>query len=329
MNHLKPARSIVRATGLGVVCWLGLSALSVCAQTTVSVTDTSGWNPWRTGSGAVMVDVGGDQQTGQGADDFIGNSTGQYAFMQNSGYLASDPTNQYVLFRTRMGNYQSKGFGGNLEIGLDLTGSGSVNLIMKMQDKTGTQTLTFASPGAGANNSPSTTTWGTFTGSIALTTNTYNYVAVTDGVTLNSNGTGTGDTNSSKSTTYTANSWVTFAISYANLQNAIRTYAVDTSGALAFTTYTVNDNSMMSFIGFTSTQGNAINQDLFGTNGNVNSSTTFANLGAGTALLNTHGTIPEASTVYQLGAFLLVGAYAGWRRRKAQASSSSVAPAVR
>lgn len=282
-----------------------LLAWSLKAQTTISVTDTTGWTPWMTANNAVMVDPAADQQTGQGQDDFVGDLT-YYGFQQKAGKLVSDPTNDYILYQARMAKYDNKGFGGNWELGMDLDGNGSVDLIMKMTDKNG-QTITFASPGTGANTSPSTTSWGTFAGSITLNSNTYSYqnaTAIDSGY---------------ASTTSTANAWVTFAISFTNLQTAIQTYAT------GFSTYTVDSNTRISYIAFTSTQGNAINQDLYGTAGNLNSTLTFADLGAGTGPLSPSGVVPEPATYLQLGVLMLSGlGVIWWRRRGAKGQTTAV-----
>lgn len=296
--------------------WLGalsgglcFAAFGLVSASAVSVTDTTGWNAWKTTAGVVMTDPAADQQTGQGQDDFVGTLTsGQEGFQQKAGLLDTDSANKYIVFRVRMGKYDSvHGFGGNLSLGLDLTGTGAINLIMDMQDKSG-QTLSFASPGTGANTSPSTTSWGNFAGSIALNSTagspiTYNYQAATGGTV--------------GSYTATGNAWVTFAISYANLQAAIRAYA----GA-SFSSFTMSDSTPLSFIAFTSTQGNAINQDLFGTSGNMNSASTFSSLGAGTMqILPGGGPVPELPAFYQLAGLFGVG-LAGWfwknRRRQVE-----------
>lgn len=267
---------------------MGVIAIALPAQTAISVTDASGWNAWTTGNGTVMTDTAGDQQTGQGQDDFVGDTT--YAgFQQKAGTIGGADS---IAWRVRMNKYDTKGFGGSLELGLDLDGDGAIELIMKMTDKSG-QTLTFATPGTGANNSPSTTSWGTFAGSLALGASTYNYQQATDGSAFSG----------------TADAFVTFAISFANLQNAVRTYA-----GTEFASYTLNYDTRISFIAFTSTQGNAINQDLFGTTGNLTSSSTFASLGAGTGPMNASGIVPEPSTYAQVGVFLLAGGWMTWRR---------------
>ena len=267
---------------------LSFATLVACAalpaQTAISVTDATGWNAWTTGDGTIMSDAAGDQQTGQGQDDFVGDGT-HVGFMQKAGTIGGTDS---IAWRVRMNKYDNKGFGGSLELGMDLDGDGAIELIMKMTDKSG-QALTFATPGTGANDSPSTTTWGTFAGSLALGASTYNYQQAGDGSTFS----GTGD------------AFVTFAISFANLQNAVRTYA-----GTEFASYTLDYSTRISFIAFTSTQ------DLFGTTGNLGSTATFSSLGAGTGAMNANGIVPEPSTYAQVGVFLLAGGWVAWRRSR-------------
>lgn len=261
------------------------------AQVAVSVTDTAGWNPWILPNETFMTDPQADQQTGQGQDDFVGSST-VAGFMQKSGTVNGANS---IVFRARMDKYDSKGFRGNWINGMDLDGDGDMDLFMKLADTSQGTTLSFALPGTGLNISPSTTSIGTWQGSITLTSSTYNYQQVT----TDQFGT-------------TPDAYVTFAVSFANLQTAIQTYA----GA-AFSSFTVDYSTRISFIAATSTQGNALNQDLYGTSGNTNSSLTWAQLGASTAFANTMGVIPEPATYAQLGVLLLAGGVVAWRQRRA------------
>ncbi|MFA6287642.1 MAG: hypothetical protein WC661_09690 [Opitutaceae bacterium] len=331
----KPLSRLGLAAVFGVFCATGL--VSAQAQT-VSVADSTGWIAWNSGlTGNFLSDPGADQQTGQGTDDYIGNASTP-AMMQQAGYLASDTgqTNKLIFFRARMGKYSASGFGAgngaNLSLGIDLTNNGSLDLIMDLNVKGSVAKIEFAAPGTGANTGPSTTSWGNFFGAITLDASTYDYrsATATDGITLNSNGTSgvPTDQNGDTASSYAANAWVTFAISYANLQNAIRLYATETG--TDFSTYTLYEVSFLSFIGFTSTQGNAINQDLLGTEGNTNSTMTFAELGVSTTYIRPGGDpVPEPAAVFQLGGLLGTGLLVwAWRRRKAGRAPESAGTAA-
>lgn len=276
--------------------------LTASAQTAVSVSDTSGWTAWMKPDGQLLTDPAGDQQTGQGADDFVGDTT--YAgFFQKAGQVGGVDS---LLMRARMNKYDAPnqwGNGGNWGVGIDVNGNGSVDLIMMMSESSGnannrTRTITWGQPGTGANTSPSTTTW-TFPTqtAISLTTTgnaTYNVMQAYDGSAFSG----------------TADSFVTFAVSFASLQAAVRTYT-------SFTTFTMGYATTLSFISFTSTQDNALNQDLFGTSGNTSSTSTWAQLGSITAPIDAYGRVPEPSTYAQIAGLLAAGGFVYWRRRRA------------
>ena len=281
-----------------------ITGAAVQAQTAVSVTDTSGWNAWQSPAGSRINDIQADQQTGQTTDDFVGDAT--YAgFQQKAGTIGG--TNS-ILFRARFDSFSAAdkwGNGGNFGIGMDLDGNGTVDLITMYNEGSGnvsgrSRTVTFGTPGPGANNSPSTTTW-TFPTQTAinLTLNTtYDLVAATDFAGFNGS----------------QDAWMTIALSFADLQNAIRTYAV------GFSTYTLDYTSRISFIGFTSQSSNALNQDLYGAGvGGTTSAATFAALGAMTAPIDAYGVIPEPATYAQVGIFLFMGGLLAYRKRKAAA----------
>jgi hypothetical protein len=246
-----------------------------------------------------MSDATPDQQTGQGADDFASDAT--YAgFYQKAGTIGGVDS---LLFRARMDKFDGAdqwGNGGNIGIGMDVNGDGALDLIMMMSESSGnpnnrTRTLTWGDPGTGANTGPSTTSW-TFPTqtAITLTTNTtYDVMQTTDGSLLNGN----------------ADMFMSFAVSFANLQSAVRAYT-------PFTTFTMAYDTRMSYIAFTSTQANSLNQDLFGTTGNTNSALTWAQLGAITGPANAWGVVPEPATYAQVGIFLLVAGLVVYRRRK-------------
>jgi hypothetical protein len=283
---------------------LGLLALTVGSTvhaqytpSTVTVSGTS-WNPWLKADGTRMTDPVADQQTGQGADDFVGSAT-VAGFLQNAGILnhsitaTADNRNSYI-FRARMDKYDSKGFGGNWINGMDLDGDFDVDLFMRMKDGT-IPVISFALPGTGTNTSPNTTSIITpWAGDINLNAATYNYQQVTTDA---FNG--------------TPDAYVSFGIDFASLQTAIRTYA----GA-AFANYVVDYTTRISFIASTSTQGNALNQDLYGTSGGTNSTSTWAVLGASTAFTTPLGVIPEPATYAQMGVLLMTAGFVAWRQRR-------------
>ena len=293
--------------GLGA---FGLTPIISQAQV-INATTNTGWTSWVFGGGD-MVDYLGDQQTGQKADDFVGDN-GIAVMMSQAGKASFAPSTDYLFFRARLDEYTENdkwGNGGNWGIGMDLDGDGDMDLIVMMTEGSGnvknrTRTVTFGTPGAGANTGPSSTTW-TFPTQTAITLTvdqTYDIQSATaaDGHSYGGN----------------PDAWVTFGLSFAQLENAVRTYAVPNTGnPNQYVNYTLTYESRIAMISFTTTQNNALNQDLAGVNGGTGSSVTYADLGALTPAMGPGGFIPEPSTYAQMGLMLSVAGFLVHRRRK-------------
>jgi hypothetical protein len=281
-----------------VLCALaGFTAL-MQAQTAVSVTDTTGWNAWTKADLTLMSEISTDQQTGQGADDFAGDANIS-GFYQKAGTIGGA---DHLLFRARFDKYDGPdqwGNGGNFGVGMDVNGDGALDLILMMTEGSGnvknrTRTIQWGDPGTGANTGPSTTSW-TFPTQTAttLTVNqTYDVMQAPD-----------------SNINATPDMLLSFAVSFSSLQAAVRAYT-------PFTAFTMTYDTRLSYVGFTSTQANALNQDLFGTIGNTSSSLTWAELGAITGPANAWGVVPEPATYAQVGTFMLAGLGLWWRRRR-------------
>lgn len=315
MNLSHASRRYMGVAVFGVA-W-AMSAVTLRAQSAISVTDTTGWNYWTTGAGAVMVDPQSDQQTGQHTDDYVGDAT-HYGMQQKAGTIGGTDS---VMWRFRFDDFSAAdkfgGNGGNVGLGLDLDGNGSVDVMMVMSESSGnvngrSRTIYFGTPGTDTNTGPSSTSWTIDTNQttkVSLVVNTtYDLVATNDGY----NFAGTQD------------SWMTFAISFANIQAGIRAYA----GA-SFSNFVYDYTTKISYIAFTSTQTNALNQDLFGAshdalvNGTVENTATWADLGAITPAIDAFGRVPEPATYAQLGALLLAGGWIAYRRRSRQGTLDS------
>ncbi len=277
----------------------------------------TGWTPWTTGTGN-MTDPANDQQTGQGQDDFVGDAT--YAALQSQAGEASFDTGvDYLFLRARFNGYDADnkwGNGGNWGTGMDIDGDGDLDLIMMFTEGSGkpsnrTREITFGEPGTGANDGPSTTSW-TFPTQTAISLTTGETYNVANASTVDS-GQIDGDDDA----------WLTFGLSFSQLETAIRNFAVgDTATPNEFTNYTLDYDSRIAFVAFTSTQNNALNQDLAGTSGNTSGIGSWASYGAITPPMGPGGFIPEPGTYVQIGVFLLVGAIAFHRRRKRAAAGA-------
>lgn len=275
------------------------------AQPVVSVTDTTGWTGWTKPDNTIMTDAAADQQTGQGSDDFVGDTTFA-AFAQKAGTIGGV---DHILFQARMNVYRAQGFASYITLGMDLDGNGSIDLMLGMDAKSSQFNLKFATPGTGANTSPSTTTWGSFQGGVNLDASTYNYAETTTSTFGGNN-----------------DALVNFGISFANLQAGIRAYA-----PAAFANFTMTYNTTIAFVAWTTTQQNAVNQDMMGYTGKnyTKDTTTYADLGAITPPISPYGGVPEPATYAQLGLLLLAGAgITLWRRRRARPLAPATAQPI-
>lgn len=301
------------STRIFVALFLALATANLSSAQINSGTNT-GWTAWQNASGN-LTDPENDQQTGQGQDDFVGNDT-YYAMQSQAGEASFDTGVDYLFLRARFNQYDADdkwGNGGNWGTGLDIDGDGDLDLIMMFTEGSGkpanrTREITFGEPGAGANDGPSTTSW---------TFPTQTAISLTAGETYNVVNASTTDSGQIDGDD---DAWVTFGLSFADLQAAIRAYAVPNAGdPTQYDNYVLDFNSRIAFVAFTSTQNNALNQDLAGTSGNTSGGGSWASYGAITPPMGPGGFIPEPGTYAQIGAFLLIGGVLMYRKRRNQA----------
>jgi hypothetical protein len=308
------ATNIIRSI---FILWLAATTASI-SYAQINATTNTGWTAWRAG-GVPMEDVAGDQQTGQGQDDFVGDST-TYAMQSQAGVASYGDFSNHLFFRARMDKFTAAdqwGNGGNWGIGMDLDGDGDLDMIMMFTEGAGkaanrTRQIQFGTAGTGLNDGPSTTSW-TFPTQTAITLTTnegYDLQEVTTGTQFNG----------------TTDAWLTFGLSFAQLQTAIRSFAYDSDGTSNFSNYNLSYDSRIAFISFTSTQDGVLNQDLAGISGNTGGSNSFADFGAITPPMGPGGYIPEPGTYLQLGVLLLFGGVVMYRRNISAQKSKSKAP---
>ncbi len=294
----------------GILLLLLVRGVSVSVGQTINATSNTGWTAWLSGAGN-MLDPENDQQTGQGQDDFAGDAT-TAALQSQAGEASFDAGVDYLFLRARFNDYSADnkwGNGGNWGTGMDIDGDGDLDLIMMFSEGSGnvknrTHTIQFGAPGSGANDGPSTTTW---------TFPTQTAISLTVGQTYNVQNASTSD---SVQIDGDDDAWLTFGLSFSQLETAIQTYAVgDVGDENEFANYSLTYESRIAFVAFTSTQDNALNQDLGGVDGGTSSGLSWAELGAITPPMGPGGFVPEPGTYVQIGFFLLIGIAAMYRRR--------------
>ncbi|MDI1335596.1 MAG: hypothetical protein PSU94_05365 [Lacunisphaera sp.] len=287
-------------------------------------------------SQAAMADPFADQQTGQSQSDIISLAAGTTGVFVNSsptsstlatdvyGFLVKSGTVSGVLsemFRFRyLDKNQNKAYEGSITVvGMDLNGDGKPDFMVGADSTGATPSLVYLKPGTGANTSPNTTTVSTYTTTATKTLTsgtTFSYTLPDDGMNY--------DSVASTAPSAHTNKIMTFAVSFANLQQAIRD--MGTVNGTNWSSFVFDATTPISFLAYTSGQPNAFNQDLFGGNFTATASATWSSLGAFTDTVTPSGAkVPEAGTMVQVG--VLLGTLLGvslWRARSKPAGAADV-----
>jgi len=195
-------------------------------------------------------------------------------------------------------------FTGNLRLGVDGDGDGDIDMFFGVSTGTNGQfpSIDFQTPTTSALNvSPNTSGLGNNFGTIAGTSSNFSYVQATDG-SLYASGSGAG--------TPDADAFLTIAVPFSSFKTFLESQL---SGV------TITLDSFVRFVAFSSTQGNTVNQDVYGITGI--DTVRFDSGGGFTNYYSANGkVVPEASTVAQLGAFVLSGlGVVLWRRKRSTA----------
>lgn len=222
-----------------------------------------------------------DHQTGQSAGDIVGtvDSASDPGFF--TGFIQNE-TGSHLAFRVRLdnngGNKSNPAFDRFLWVGLDASGNGAIDVFLGVNRQGSNNALQISAPGTGLNMSPNTTTIANtpyFT--TGLVVDNYNYRAVDflfDGGTTNDLFDGNND----------------YYVSFATPMQQI-------AGYLATKSISYNETTPVRYVVATATQGNSLNQDIGGIQGNLNSALTWDELGGISPLMTASGgVIPEPST---------------------------------
>lgn len=144
--------------------------LAVSSLLGQSVTDsTSTFNAILGPTRTALLDVVGDQVTGQGQDDFVVNGM----------YMKYGVVNgaQSQIVRAIFDKYESKGFGGYFRLGVDANADGNVDLYYGVDDAGRSTGIMFQNP-TGTSNTIGGTTLGSSYNKVSLTSTNYNYTSV-------------------------------------------------------------------------------------------------------------------------------------------------------
>lgn len=295
-----------RAAGLASFLFLsaGLCAPQIAHAQAFSISDptvsadgsTYYWTPFTVagGGGVKMSDPTIDQQTGQLADDLVGSATTPGFFLRFGQINGVDT----VAFRFMENKLYTQGgttnFSGQVSVGLDTDNDGGLDIVITGIGKNSNNGINYQAPGTGLNNSPNTTSLGNPVLLAAFDSTNFDYRGVDSTIYPNWTQIGTDP-----------DAVLSFSFSFASLNNALTAL-----GESAITTSTY-----LRFMAFTSTQTNAINQDIYGPNG-ISDATTFTASGGFSELTTITGKpIPEFSSAILTGALLGAGLLFGSFRK--------------
>lgn len=236
-------KSIVRTAVL-------ISVLSPVTHAAITVSSSSTlWSPVPGYSDAV-----GDHQTGKPSGDLVGSGT-NYGFLvglEDNGPESN--TDGTLLFRLRLddagGNNNTPSYTGVAWVGIDADGNGSIDVFVGANFSGSVADIGIHAPGSGENISPSTTTIGSAYQTYAVGTDNYNYRPVdhvTDGGTTS---------DLSEASTGDTDYYLSFAVPLAAVVNYLNTQSI-----------AITDQTPLRLLMATSTQPNALNQDIGGVTG--------------------------------------------------------------
>jgi hypothetical protein len=274
---------------------LSLSAVAIAPRDATAVIDpASATDTWRAILyPAVAPDWSDDQQTGISEADIVGNATRAGAYVQFDDAGTPDPTDGEIAFRVRLGaDKNPPGFEHFFGVGLDADLDGDLDLFLGVDNSGNPDQIGIWDPGTGLNVSPSTTSIvNPPLVSYAETLGNYDFRAVDATIEP-------GETIFDLDADGETDHFLSFVVPFTHVVNALV--------ARGFPGF--DERTRVSYVIGTSTQPNALNQDLGGPDGGTNSTSTFVLLGA---LSNPESPLPEPAGLAPAALALVVALRAG------------------
>jgi hypothetical protein len=231
-----------------------------------------------------LPDASDDQATGIPEADIVGNLANAALYYRFDDAGTPSATDGAIAFRARVGaDKNPAGFEHFIGVGVDANLDGALDLFLAVDNSGNPDRVGIFDAGSGANTSPSTTSINsTPLFSYALSATNFHFGAVN--ATIDPTATSF-DLDADGSTDY----FVSFVIPFADVVSALAAQGING----------FDDGDAMRFVIGSSTQPNALNQDLGGPAGGTTSTQTWSQLGAFSNTLTPSGgftPIPEPGT---------------------------------
>ncbi len=274
---------------------LGLFAHSAAAVPIDPSSSTVGWTPISYPS--LLPDFSDDQRTGITESDIVGDASNPAFYFRFDDAGTPSTTDGAIGFRVRIGaDKNPSGFDHFMGVGVDANQDGALDLFLAVDNSGNPDQLGIFDAGSGSNTSPSTTTIvSSPLFSYAPSASNYGFGAVNAAIDPPAT---TFDIDADGDTDY----FLTFVVLFADVVSALSAQGISGFG----------DSAAMRFVIGSSTQPNALNQDLGGPNGGTSSTQTWAALGAISNSLTAAGGFlpvpePDSAALVSLGLLALAG----------------------
>jgi len=268
---------------------IALAALLCCVSTAsgAPIVIDGPTTDWTAISYPLMVpDFNDDEQTGDTESDIVGDSLRAALYIQfDDGGTPGDLTDGNIAFRLRVGAEKNPaGFSRFAAVGMDADRDGAIDIFIGVSNQGSGDRIEIYNSGPGANTSPNTTTIVSVSPTpitYSETASDYDWSAIDAAI---EPGESDFDLDADGNTDYFLSWLVPFNDIVIHLSNA---FGID-----------IEEDSPVLYVVGTSTQDNALNQDLGGPDGGTTSTETWEALGAVSDPVTPTGTIvPEPSSL--------------------------------
>jgi len=282
-----------------------VSALGASPGRAAPVSPSAPTGDWTGVSYPTLVpDYSDDQQTGITEADIVGNATDAAVYTAFDDGGTPSLTDGNLAFRVRLGDDKNPpGFEHFFAIGIDADADGALDLFLGVNNTGQADTIGIFDTGTGLNISPDTTSIvATPLQSYAELTSNYDFAAVSA---VNDPTASSYDIDADGNNDY----FLSFVIPFQDIVNELVAKGIAEGNT---TLQNFDQDSEFQLVAGTSTQANALNQDLGGPDGGTTSTETWAALGAMSTLISATDLLlipePDTGSLFGLGLVLLATA---------------------